>query len=77
MAARIEAAALLLLLAACATLVQVKRADLRAVQRELTNNAISTGDISGARKKPTGRPMPANGQCARQSSSAALPIPWL
>jgi pimeloyl-ACP methyl ester carboxylesterase len=37
---------LLLLLAACATPVQVERADPRAVQRELTSNAISTGDIS-------------------------------
>ncbi len=40
------AAGLLLLLAACATPVQVERADPRAVQRELTSNAISTGDIS-------------------------------
>jgi pimeloyl-ACP methyl ester carboxylesterase len=37
---------LLLLLAACATPVQIERADPRAVQRELTSNAISTGDIS-------------------------------
>jgi len=37
---------LLLLLAACATPVQVDRADPRAVQRELTSNAISTGEIS-------------------------------
>src|SRR5271169_5616925 len=29
-----------------ATLVQVERADPRAVQRELTSNAISTGDLS-------------------------------
>src|SRR5271169_3007246 len=40
------AAGLLLLLAACATPVQVERVDPRAVQRELTSNAISTGDIS-------------------------------
>jgi pimeloyl-ACP methyl ester carboxylesterase len=37
---------LLLLLAACATPVQVDRADPRAVQRELTSDAISTGDLS-------------------------------
>src|SRR5271163_1682009 len=37
---------LLLQLAACATPVQVDRADPRAVQRELTSTAISTGDIS-------------------------------
>src|SRR5271154_2015853 len=37
---------LLLVLAACATPVQVDRADPRAVQRELTSNAISTGEIS-------------------------------
>src|SRR5271169_4359444 len=29
-----------------ATLVQVERADPRAVQRELTSNVISTGDLS-------------------------------
>src|SRR5216683_1352880 len=37
---------LLLLLASCATPVQVERVDPRAVQRELTSNVISTGDIS-------------------------------
>jgi|SRR5271155_1099854 len=37
---------LLLLLAACATPVQVERADPRAVQRELTSDVISTGNIS-------------------------------
>jgi len=37
---------LLLVLAACATPVQIDRANPRAVQRELTSNAISTGDIS-------------------------------
>ena len=42
-------AGLLLLLDACATPVQVERADPRAVQRELTSNAISTGDISEPR----------------------------
>ena len=40
------AAALLLLLAACATPVEVERADPRAVQQELTSNVISTGDLS-------------------------------
>src|SRR5260370_40103740 len=37
---------LLLLLAACATPVQVDRADPRVVQRELTSDVISTGNIS-------------------------------
>jgi pimeloyl-ACP methyl ester carboxylesterase len=37
---------LLLLLAACAAPVQVERADPRAVQRELTSDVISTGEIS-------------------------------
>jgi pimeloyl-ACP methyl ester carboxylesterase len=45
-ARRISAGLCLLLLAACATPVEVERADPRAVQRELTSNAISTGDIS-------------------------------
>ena len=43
------AALLLLLLAACTTPVQIELADPRVVQRELTTNVISTGDIS----KPT------------------------
>ena len=37
---------LLLLLAACTTPVQVDRADPRVVQRELTSDVISTGNIS-------------------------------
>ena len=39
-------AGLLLLLAGCATPVQVERIDPRDVQRELTSNVISTGEIS-------------------------------
>jgi hypothetical protein len=39
-------AGILLLLAACATPIQVERADPRALQRELDSNVISTGDIS-------------------------------
>lgn len=34
------------MLAGCATPVQVEQVDPRAVQRELTSNAISTGDLS-------------------------------
>jgi pimeloyl-ACP methyl ester carboxylesterase len=41
-----SAGLLLLVLAACAPPIQVERADPRAVQRELTSNVISTGDIS-------------------------------
>lgn len=37
---------LLLLLAACATPVEVEQADPRTVQQELTSNVISTGDLS-------------------------------
>lgn len=39
-------AGILLLLAACAAPVQVERVDPRVVQRELTSNVISTGDLS-------------------------------
>ena len=40
------AGCLLLVLAGCSTPIQVERSDPRTVQRELTNNVISTGDIS-------------------------------
>ncbi|WP_264716097.1 esterase/lipase family protein [Limobrevibacterium gyesilva] len=40
-------AAALLLLAGCATPVQVQRRDPRDVQRELTSTVISTGELSG------------------------------
>ncbi|HEY2619526.1 MAG TPA: alpha/beta hydrolase [Acetobacteraceae bacterium] len=39
-------AALLLLLAGCATPIEVTRVDPRDVQRDLTSNVISTGDLS-------------------------------
>ena len=39
-------AGILLLLAACAAPAQVEQVDPRAVQRELTSNVISTGDLS-------------------------------
>jgi pimeloyl-ACP methyl ester carboxylesterase len=38
--------ALILLIAGCATPVQVEQIDPRAAQRELTSNVISTGDLS-------------------------------
>jgi hypothetical protein len=40
------AGSLLLVLAACATPIQVERADPRAVESELTSNMISTGELS-------------------------------
>jgi hypothetical protein len=39
-------AALLLLLAGCATPIEVTRVDPRDVQRDSTSNVISTGDLS-------------------------------
>ena len=45
-AALSAATVLLLLLADCATPVQVEQIDPRAVQQELTSNVISTGDLS-------------------------------